>query len=192
MGQWGNPYKPSRQPGEDSGVRHGRTDGKTGGAWSLPWKKTTGREENPACGTPIAPMFGSDSDPRSSNYKRILIRPPIPWGKVILLALLPLAATAGCVWGLEALSLAPGWTWGAAVGVPVLWFLLRGKSMVITLVHIYQRYAPEQTRMKCRFEPSCSQYMIQALERHGLFRGLWKGIGRLRRCNRTGGGFDPP
>ena len=137
-------------------------------------------------------MFGSDSDPRSSNYKRILIRPRIPWGKVIALALLPLGIWAACFGGLRLLSLSPGWCLAGSAGVPVLWLLLRGKAMAITLVHIYQRYAPERIRMKCRYEPSCSQYMIQALERHGLFRGLWKGIGRLRRCNRTGGGIDPP
>lgn len=146
----------------------------------------------PETTAPVARMFGSTTDPRSSSYKRILIRPPIPWGRVIPLGLVPLAVAAACLWGLGKLGCGPGWSRGTAAGVLILWFVLRGKAMVLTLVRVYQRYAPEGTRMKCRYEPSCSQYMIGALEKYGLLRGFWKGVGRLRRCNRTGGGFDQP
>ena len=45
----------------------------------------------------------------------------------------------------------------------------------------------------CRFEPSCSRYMIGALRRYGLLKGLWKGTGRLLRCHPWNpGGYDPP
>ena len=45
----------------------------------------------------------------------------------------------------------------------------------------------------CRFEPSCSRYMIGALRKYGLIRGLWKGLGRLLRCHPWHpGGYDPP
>jgi len=44
----------------------------------------------------------------------------------------------------------------------------------------------------CRFQPTCSTYAIDALERHGPIRGLWLTIVRLVRCNPWGGsGFDP-
>lgn len=44
----------------------------------------------------------------------------------------------------------------------------------------------------CRFDPSCSTYAIQALERHGLMRGLWLAARRLSRCHPWGGqGWDP-
>ena len=44
----------------------------------------------------------------------------------------------------------------------------------------------------CRFEPSCSNYMIEALQRHGVFKGLYLGIRRLLRCHPFGGsGYDP-
>jgi putative membrane protein insertion efficiency factor len=44
----------------------------------------------------------------------------------------------------------------------------------------------------CRFEPSCSRYMIGALEQHGFTRGTWIGLRRICRCHPWGGhGFDP-
>jgi uncharacterized protein len=45
---------------------------------------------------------------------------------------------------------------------------------------------------QCRFEPSCSQYVQQALARHGAARGLWLGMRRLLRCQPFGrAGYDP-
>lgn len=44
----------------------------------------------------------------------------------------------------------------------------------------------------CRFEPTCSHYMLQAIESHGLLRGGWLGARRLCRCHPWGGaGCDP-
>ena len=44
----------------------------------------------------------------------------------------------------------------------------------------------------CRFQPTCSVYALQALERHGGIRGGWLAVRRLARCNPWGGsGFDP-
>jgi putative membrane protein insertion efficiency factor len=44
----------------------------------------------------------------------------------------------------------------------------------------------------CRFEPSCSDYMAEAVRLHGIRRGVWLGIVRLSRCRPFGGhGYDP-
>ena len=44
----------------------------------------------------------------------------------------------------------------------------------------------------CRFHPTCSEYAIQSLERHGLLKGLWKSLLRLLRCHPwSAGGNDP-
>ena len=44
----------------------------------------------------------------------------------------------------------------------------------------------------CRFAPTCSEYMLQALDLHGPVYGLWLGLKRIARCNPWGGhGFDP-
>jgi putative membrane protein insertion efficiency factor len=44
----------------------------------------------------------------------------------------------------------------------------------------------------CRFYPTCSQYMREAVEKHGAARGVWMGLRRLARCHPFhAGGFDP-
>ena len=44
----------------------------------------------------------------------------------------------------------------------------------------------------CRFEPTCSVYMMQAIEKYGLGRGVWLGIKRLSHCHPLNpGGWDP-
>jgi len=44
----------------------------------------------------------------------------------------------------------------------------------------------------CRFQPTCSQYMIDAINKYGPWRGTWRGIKRIARCHPWGGcGHDP-
>ncbi len=44
----------------------------------------------------------------------------------------------------------------------------------------------------CRFQPTCSQYCLEAVQRHGAGRGLWLGLRRILRCHPfCEGGFDP-
>jgi putative component of membrane protein insertase Oxa1/YidC/SpoIIIJ protein YidD len=53
------------------------------------------------------------------------------------------------------------------------------KKLVIGLIKLYQHYAPERIRRKCIFKPTCSEYMILAIEKYGLAKGLCKGFYRL-------------
>lgn len=76
--------------------------------------------------------------------------------------------------------------------VLMVYILLAIKRMFICAIKLYQKYAPDSLRNKCRFEPSCSEYMILAIEKYGLLKGLQKGICRLKRCNIDGGGYDFP
>ena len=60
------------------------------------------------------------------------------------------------------------------------------------LIRIYQRMVSPMLGPRCRFYPSCSQYAIEALETHGMLRGLWLALRRLLRCHPLHhGGFDP-
>lgn len=73
-----------------------------------------------------------------------------------------------------------------------IFFSLTAKRACIWLVHVYQHYAPDEVRLKCVFEPSCSEYMIKSIEKYGLFRGVYRGIKRLLRCHPPNGGKDEP
>ena len=59
-------------------------------------------------------------------------------------------------------------------------------------VKIYRGAISPYTPPSCRFSPTCSQYALEALKRHGAFKGSWLTARRLLRCHPWGGsGFDP-
>jgi len=59
-------------------------------------------------------------------------------------------------------------------------------------VRLYQFLISPLLLPSCRFLPSCSDYAIEAIERHGALRGLGFALRRLARCNPWGGnGYDP-
>ena len=70
----------------------------------------------------------------------------------------------------------------------------RGASaLVIGLIWVYQRTLSPLLGPACRFEPSCSRYMVGAIQKYGLLRGLWKGLKRFASCHPWHpGGYDPP
>jgi putative membrane protein insertion efficiency factor len=59
-------------------------------------------------------------------------------------------------------------------------------------IAVYQAVISPWLGPHCRFVPSCSEYMVISIERHGLFRGAWQGLRRLARCHPFHrGGLDP-
>lgn len=139
-----------------------------------------------------AALFEDPADPRSRSYARVLIRPSVSWLRIALGALLLAAVPAGAYLLLRAISPVRPLALPLALGVGLLCLLLDAKRILLCAIRVYQRYAPDSLRNKCRFEPSCSQYMVLAIQRYGLFKGLRMGVDRLRRCNVRGGGFDEP
>ncbi len=63
---------------------------------------------------------------------------------------------------------------------------------LIALVRLYQIVLSPWLRPACRFTPSCSNYALEALRKHGPLKGSWLTIRRLARCHPWGGhGYDP-
>ncbi len=137
-------------------------------------------------------LFEDENDPRSYSYVRVLVRPRINWLKVLFFIFLPPIALffLACLMhrlGIEA--------WICACVAVALWgifLFLNLRRAAICAVKIYQRYAPDALRNRCRYEPSCSQYMIISIEKYGFWRGIVRGFRRMKRCNTSGGGYDLP
>ena len=59
-------------------------------------------------------------------------------------------------------------------------------------IRLYQGYISPLTPPACRFTPTCSQYALEALRKHGPLRGLYLAVRRILRCHPWGGsGYDP-
>jgi len=64
--------------------------------------------------------------------------------------------------------------------------------LLILLIRFYQVVISPLIGPHCRFYPTCSQYTIQAIERHGISKGIYLGVRRLSRCHPWHpGGLDP-
>ena len=137
-------------------------------------------------------LLQDENDPRSSSYKRILIRPRINWLLFVTWLICPIIL---CVLVFTAYML---WQYSPEYNLPIMiiivltYLVCTAKRMIIFSIRVYQRYAPDSIRLKCRFEPSCSEYMIQSIQKYGLIKGLVRGMKRLSRCNIDGGGYDYP
>lgn len=66
-------------------------------------------------------------------------------------------------------------------------------AVLVGLVILYKATLSPLLGRHCRFQPTCSAYFRQAVEKHGALRGTLKGIGRICRCHPWHpGGYDPP
>lgn len=67
------------------------------------------------------------------------------------------------------------------------------KDILIKMIRFYQKYlSPLKWRTHCIYIPTCSEYAVLALKKHGLVKGLCLAIWRILRCNPfSKGGYDP-
>ena len=66
------------------------------------------------------------------------------------------------------------------------------KKIIIFLIKIYQITLSPLLGSNCRFLPTCSQYMIEAISQHGVLNGLKLGTKRISKCHPFGSrGYDP-
>ena len=133
-----------------------------------------------------------EKDPTSLYYKRHLARPSLNIKRVLFFCFLALCASSfvalACFFFFEKIWLA------TLTGASCLFllFLLFLKRILIWLVKCYQHFAPRKTRERCRYEPSCSEYMILSIQKRGVIHGICKGLRRWRSFKPPNGGFDPP
>lgn len=133
--------------------------------------------------------------------KQKIVRPTLNFPLVIFKAVLVLMGVAalsyGCARLLESsfaecqcpfvLRFVLLYVFGLALSI-----IAFAKQIIIFFIRVYQRYGPYEIRCKCLFVPNCSEYMILAIKKHGLIKGIKKGIDRLKRCHLPNGGIDYP
>lgn len=74
--------------------------------------------------------------------------------------------------------------------ITAMYFTL--KYHAIGCVLMYKAFAPLDVRDRCRFQPTCSTYMIMAIKKYGLIKGTFKGLKRIFKCKPPNGGIDLP
>jgi putative membrane protein insertion efficiency factor len=66
------------------------------------------------------------------------------------------------------------------------------REVVIGTLRLYKRWLSPLLPSACRYHPTCSEYMMEAVARYGVLTGVGRGIARILRCHPfTGGGYDP-
>ena len=66
------------------------------------------------------------------------------------------------------------------------------KKFFIIIINFYKEQISPFLGMRCKYEPTCSEYTKQAIEKYGAFKGTYIGIKRILRCNPfSKGGYDP-
>ncbi len=69
------------------------------------------------------------------------------------------------------------------------------KKILIKIIYFYKKHISDwlcDKGIHCKYEPSCSEYTIQAIEKYGALKGVFLGIKRILRCNPfSKGGYDP-
>jgi uncharacterized protein len=66
------------------------------------------------------------------------------------------------------------------------------KIVPIFFIRAYQYLISSWLPPSCRFAPTCSNYAIEAIQKHGVFKGMWMAFRRISRCHPWGGsGYDP-
>ncbi len=83
---------------------------------------------------------------------------------------------------------APGW-----LAIVSHWPARALTTLLIAAIRLYQVTLSPLLGPVCRFEPSCSRYMVESLRKYGLAKGLARGLHRFSRCHPWNpGGLDPP
>lgn len=66
------------------------------------------------------------------------------------------------------------------------------QKIVISLIRGYQRFISPLLGSNCRFNPTCSSYAIEAVNRFGVIKGTWLAVKRILKCHPLNAGGDDP
>lgn len=141
---------------------------------------------------------GSLNAVKHFETERVITRPELHLKRVIIKIVVLFIAVALCgitaKFVLNKLNVQNSGTFALITALTILLAVVavKLKSILIWLVLLYQKLAPERIRKKCVFTPSCSEYMILAIKKYGAVRGTIKGIKRLKRCHLPNHGEDYP
>lgn len=125
---------------------------------------------------------GSSNNIRVVTEKRAIERPQICYRKAILNILVPGILSVGIGY----------WDIRYAFAFLCVYTLFRSPGIIIWTIRVYQHCAPDDIRLACVYEPSCSEYMILSIQKYGIIKGILRGIQRLKRCHLPNGGNDYP
>lgn len=122
---------------------------------------------------------------------RLLSRPKVDLHKVIVGVVVIECLMLAVSWFVHRLGILS--IWECEDGLHWLLILLCGKTICKTAVKLYQQYASEETRRKCRCMPSCSEYALLALDKYWWPKALWLIYRRLTHtCMQPGYKVDYP
>lgn len=127
-----------------------------------------------------------------------LYRPEIHFGKAAIVTITTIILTLLVSWAITLILIRQGifnleLNGQLAIFLSIYWkvqllvLLLTLKYIFIWFIRVYQRYAKSETRLRCCYTPSCSEYAILALKKYGLILGCIKAVKRLLRCGPPGG-----
>lgn len=134
----------------------------------------------------------NNCDPTSFDYTRTYNKPKINWILVAIYIGVYFILLFILIWLVNVNFVSKKFRILIYISFSIIYLFLNLKSILILFIKIYQNLAPISIREKCRFEPSCSEYMMLSIEKYGAIKGLKKGILRLKRCNTSNGGYDYP
>jgi len=137
-------------------------------------------------------IFEKQEEERKREISAKIKRPNVSVYKGLFVFVGALVLLLSSVWFLGIL--------GVSLSLRILVALIAGfitliafaRKTITWLILVYQKVAPDALRLACVFEPSCSEYMLIAIEKYGVFRGVGKGINRLCRCRYPNGDIDYP
>lgn len=141
------------------------------------------------------------NDPKTNKLtapENKLYRPEIHFGKAVIITISTIFLTLLISWLITLVLIHQGiynieQNGQLAIFISIYWkvqllvLLLTLKYIFIWFIRIYQRYAKSETRLRCCYTPSCSEYAILALKKYGLIFGSIKAVKRLLRCGPPGG-----